>query len=278
MYIRCWGARGSIPVSGKQFIKYGGDTTCIEIRTKSDDLIIVDAGTGIRRLGNKLMEDSHTHLNLFFTHAHWDHIMGFPFFKPIYSPDFEIRMLRCPIPAYVKKMLSKVMTAPNFPVEYADVKAKIIYEEDCLEEVTIGSVTATPIKLSHPNTGNGYRFTEDGKTFVFLTDNELDYLHPGGLEYPAYLEFAKGADILFHDAEYTANEYKLTRKWGHSIYTRALSLAMEAGVKKFGLFHHNQDRSDTQLDEMVEACKAIIAEKESSLECFGVAADMSFIL
>ncbi|MBW1725327.1 MAG: MBL fold metallo-hydrolase, partial [Deltaproteobacteria bacterium] len=96
MHIKCWGSRGSIPVSGKDFIKYGGDTTCLEIRTKSDDIIIVDAGTGIRRLGNRLIHENRYKYNIIFTHAHWDHLMGFPFFKPLYSEAAEFRMYRCP--------------------------------------------------------------------------------------------------------------------------------------------------------------------------------------
>jgi len=103
MYIRCWGSRGSIPVSGKKYAKYGGDTTCLEIRTKSNDIIIVDAGTGIRRLGNQMMKEGFTKFHLVFTHAHWDHVLGMPFFKPIYLPQSQFRILRCPFPSYVGK-------------------------------------------------------------------------------------------------------------------------------------------------------------------------------
>ncbi len=279
MDIKCWGTRGSIPVSGKEYVKYGGDTTCLEIRTKSDDIIIVDAGTGIRRLGNQLLKEQRFEYHLIFTHAHWDHLMGFPFFKPLYRKDSEIMAYRCPFPGkYVENMISKTLSPPNFPVKYSDISAKISYREGCPTEFEIGSVTVSPIRLSHPNGGSGYKFEEDGKTFVFLTDNELGFLHAGGLEVEDYVEFCTGADILFHDAEYTPEEYNTTIEWGHSTFTDVLDLAHKAGVKKLGLFHLNQDRTDKQVDDIVKACGDVISEKYSPFDCFAVGCDMTFSL
>ncbi len=277
MYIKCWGSRGSIPVSGEEYIKYGGDTTCIEIRTKSNDIIIVDAGTGIRRLGNKLVKEKRFKYNFIFTHAHWDHLMGFPFFKPLYSQHAELQIHRYPFAGnFVETMLSNVMSPPNFPVRYSDLKAKIYYEETSPSQFEIGSVTVIPIPISHPNNGSGYKFIEDGKTFVFLTDNELGFIHPGGLPYKAYKDFSVGADLLIHDAEYTQKEYEKFIEWGHSSCKQVLDLAFEAGVRKLGLFHINQERTDTEMDKIVEACRRIIAEKGYNFECFGVASDMTF--
>jgi phosphoribosyl 1,2-cyclic phosphodiesterase len=279
MYIKCWGSRGSIPVSGIDYIKYGGDTTCLEIRTKSDDVIIVDAGTGIRRLGNKLMEEKRYKYNFIFTHAHWDHLMGFPFFKPLYSKKAELKVHSCSFQnQFVEIVLSRLLTPPNFPIRYSDLKAKIDYLEACPTEFKIGSVTVEPIPISHPNNGSGYKFTEDGKSFVFLTDNELGCVHPGGLSYKDYLAFAAGADLLIHDAEYTPEEYKTTIEWGHSVYTDALDLALEAGVSQWGLFHLHQERTDKQMDQIVETCRRSIAEKGKNLECFAVACDSTFTL
>lgn len=279
MLIKCWGSRGSIPVSGPEYVKYGGDTTCIEIRSRSGEIIIVDAGTGIRRLGNKLIKEKETRYNFIFTHAHWDHLMGFPFFKPLYSKNTEIRMHRCPFPRrFVENMINTVMAPPNFPVKYSDLKARFVYEEGCPTNFAIGSVAIEPIPLSHPNRGSGYKFIEDGKSFVFLTDNELDFVHPGGCTYADYVRFAKGADLLFHDAEYTDEEYRLTREWGHSRYREALDLALEAEVRQFGLFHLNQERTDAKMDVIVAACRDIIAERGRTLECMGVSTDMEFTL
>ncbi|OGW45925.1 MAG: metal-dependent hydrolase [Nitrospirae bacterium GWC2_57_9] len=279
MKITCWGARGSIPVSGKEYQRYGGDTTCLEIRSRDNDIIIVDAGTGIRKLGNKLLASGESALNILFTHAHWDHLMGFPFFKPIYSKKTAIKLYGC---AYtqqsIEKVLSKSMIAPYFPVDFTQLQAAIIPRTVCEEPFAIGPVLVTPIQLSHPNRGIGYKFTEDNKSFVFLTDNELTLRHSGGCDYEEYLRFARDADILVHDAEYTQEQYKITKGWGHSVYTDALRLAMEAGVKEFGLFHHNQDRSDDELDRIVEDCRRIAGRENSRVRCYGMEAGMELTL
>lgn len=279
MHIKCWGSRGSIPVSGEQYIKYGGDTACIEIRTKDDHIIIVDAGTGIRRLGNSLLAEDRFTYDIIFTHAHWDHLMGFPFFKPIYLDQTNITFQGCPFAQkFVETMLQRVMSPPNFPIRYTDVKTSFSFTPVCPEQLEIGSVSVIPIALSHPNKGNGYKFIEDGRTFVFLTDNELDFTHPGGLSFEAYREFSQGADLLIHDGEFTEEEYKYTRQWGHSLYTTALELAIQAGVKQFGLFHLNQDRSDQEMGQIVEKCQEIAGERGSDVDCFAVGSDMTIDL
>ena len=277
MHIKCWGSRGSVPVSGREYIKYGGDTTCLELRSNKDEIIIVDAGTGIRRLGIQLVNEKRYSFDMLFTHAHWDHLMGFPFFAPIYDENFEIRMQGCPFAQkFIETMLGKVMSPPNFPIEYKDLKALFEYFPECPITFQIGSVSVTPIPLSHPNKGSGYKFTENGKDFVFLTDNELSYQHKGGLLFNDYLEFCKGAELLMHDAEYTPEEYKFVKQWGHSRYTDALNLAIQAGVKRFGIFHLNQGRSDSAMDRIVKHCRQIVEEKGAELECFAVGMDMTF--
>jgi len=279
MIIKSWGSRGSIPVSGPEHIKYGGDTTCIQITAKSGDIIIVDAGTGIRRLGNSLVEQKQSHYHLLFTHAHWDHLMGLPFFKPLFLDGTTIDVYRCPSPGkYAEQMITKVMTPPHFPIRYDDLKAHITYKKGCPDRFTIGSVAVTPINLSHPGGGSGYKFTEDDKTFVFLTDNELGYVHEGGMTYADYMAFSRGADLLLHDAEYTPEEYDNQIDWGHSVYTDTLKLAMEADVTTLGLFHLNQNRTDRQMDAIVDICQRIIEEQGSSLKCVAVDCNMSFEL
>ena len=279
MLIKIWGSRGSIPVSGKDYLKYGGDTTCIDIRTKSGDIIIIDAGTGIRRLGNQLADEKCFDFNFLFTHAHWDHLMGFPFFKPLYFKKSNMRVHGCPFHSkFVETILSKVMAPPNFPVKYSDITAQMSYPDACPTKFDIGSVSVVPIALSHPNGGSGYKFIEDDKTFIFLTDNELGYVHPGGLAFEDYLKFCSGADLLIHDAEYTPEEYKKFIDWGHSDYTDALDLAQQAAVKKLGLFHLNQERTDSEMDNIVKDCRNRSSAKGSNLACVGVAGDMEFEL
>ena len=272
MIIRCYGARGSIPVSGEEYLKYGGDTTCIEIRTKNDEIIILDAGSGIRRLGNRLLTEQRFEYNMIFTHSHWDHILGFPFFKPIYNPKSTINIMGCPsTQGNLKTLLSRTMSHPFFPFPFEQLRAKINYADNaCRKSFRIDSIEILPINLSHPNLGMGYKLIEDGKTFVFLTDNELGYRHREGRAFEEYAEFAKEADLLMHDAEYTPDQYRVTRTWGHSTYIDALNLALTAGVKRLGLFHHNQDRNDAGQDAIVDKCRELIESKQKHMDCFAL--------
>lgn len=271
MIIRCYGARGAIPVSGEKYLKYGGNTTCLEIRSKNDEIIVVDAGSGIRELGNKLLRERRFEHHIIFTHSHLDHITGFPFFKPIYNKKTHINLLGCPTTqGNLKMILSRAMGPPLFPIPLERVKAKINYSDSCSTSFSIDSIEVFPINLSHPNVGLGYKFVENGKKFVFLTDNELGYRHRGGRSFDDYKTFAKDADLLIHDGEFTPEEYKLTKSWGHSNYLDALNLAIEAGVLRFGLCHHNQDRSDADQDRIVERCQQIIKSKGKNMECFAL--------
>ena len=271
MIIRCWGARGSIPVSGKDYLRYGGNTTCLEIRNNRDDILLVDAGTGIREAGNAFLADGRRDFTLLLTHAHWDHIMGFPFFKPLYRHDATINIWGCPFAQdSIREMLARVMSAPYFPIKYDDIHANVTYADICKETYQLGDLTITPIALSHPNQGTGYKFSEAGRNLVFLTDNELGLQHEGGLSYDNYIECCRGADLLIHDAEYLDEEYPKRRGWGHSTIEQATSLALDAGVKQLGLFHHNQERIDTEVDNLVALSRRIIRERKSSLECFAV--------
>ncbi len=279
MRIKCWGSRGSIPVCGKHYLKYGGSTTCMEIRNDNDELIIVDAGTGIRRLGNILINENRNNFNLLFTHAHVDHLWGLPFFKPLYKKGVYINVYGCPFAQQsTRDILKSSMSPPYFPINFDDIKAEMLYLSSCEEPFQLESIQIIPIHISHPNRGLGYKFIENGKTFVFLTDNELTYQHPQGLTYDHYLEFVSGVDLLIHDSEFTPGEYKHTKGWGHSVYTDALQLALDGKVKHFGLFHHNQERKDNQLDQMVEHCQEIIKKSASTLKCQAVAEGKEFNL
>ncbi|MDI6725642.1 MAG: MBL fold metallo-hydrolase [Smithellaceae bacterium] len=269
MLIRCWGARGSIPVSGPEYLKYGGDTTCIEIRTRGGDIVIIDAGSGIRRLGGMLMREGQKTFSLLFTHAHWDHLLGFPFFKPIYYESTRISIYGCVnMEDSVKSIISPTMKPPNFPVHYEDISARISYHDSCGTNFKIGSLQVFSIPLSHPNQGVGYKFVEDGRSIVFLTDNELGHRHEGGLGPDDYADFSQGADLLIHDAEYSRDVYRERKTWGHSCYEDALELATSAGVKKLGLIHHNQESSDDKIDSFMEDCGRLIQERGAALSCF----------
>ncbi len=277
MKIRFWGARGSLPVSGENYIRYGGNTTCVDIRTAGGKVIIVDAGTGLRELGNQLLEEGIYEYSMLFTHAHWDHIMGFPFFMPIYSRKTKIEVFGCTsTQKTISEILKGTMTTPNFPINFEDVNATINFNGTCPQNFLIDGILVEPIPLNHPNGGHAYKFTEGEKSFVFLTDNELGHKHPGGASREQYLEFCRGADLLVHDAEYRPEEYRKTKGWGHTVFTDALKLAMEAEVLRFGLFHHNVERTDDDLASIVDECKRTVSEAGQQMDCFAVTQTSQF--
>lgn len=256
MRVKFWGVRGSIAVSGPEYNRYGGDTACLEITGASGETVIIDAGTGIRRLGLELVRRRTKRCHIIFTHFHWDHILGFPFFAPIYSKNCAISFTGCPHSGQsVSQMIAKTMEPPHFPVPYGAVSASFTEQPMCKKAFSVGGMLAEAVPLSHPNGGSGYKFTENGRSFVFLTDNELGVTHPGGLDFAGYRNFCQGADLLVHDAEYTPSEYAAHKGWGHSSTEQALKLAIESGVKRFALYHHNQERTDTAVDKMAEDCR-----------------------
>ena len=276
MLVRCWGARGSIPVSGREYLRYGGDTPCIEIRTQDDDIVIIDAGSGIRRLGNRLIDEKRHDYTMFFTHAHWDHIMGFPFFKPIYRPETQIALFGCPFAqASVKEIISRIMAPPNFPVNFDDITADIRYQEACQETFAIGGLTVTPIPISHPNQGMGYRFEEEGKSFVFLTDNELTYRHPGGLAYEDYCVLRKRGGPPHPRCRIPPRGLPPDPDLGPFRLYRRPRLALDAGVARLGLFHHNQERTD---GTWMRWWRMPEDRRRPPAECFAMHQDMEIVL
>ncbi|MEN8210902.1 MAG: MBL fold metallo-hydrolase, partial [Thermodesulfobacteriota bacterium] len=266
-----WGSRGSVPVSGDEYVKYGGDTTCIEITAKTGETIIVDAGTGLRRLGKSLIERNITKYYLIFTHAHWDHIMGIAFFRPFLFKKVEVIIQDRKFAGInTRDVFRKVLEQPLFPITLKDFNANIKFEKRLNNKFNIGSVTIETIPLSHFGGCLGYKFIEDEKSFVFLTDNEIGFDHSGSRGYDAHLKFVKNADLLFHDGEYTKEEYKRKVSWGHSSIPQALAFAIKAKVKKLGLFHLNQDRTDSQMDKIVNKCKIELKKSNPTIDCFAV--------
>jgi ribonuclease BN (tRNA processing enzyme) len=170
------------------------------------------------------------------------------------------------------------MAPPHFPVPARDISATIITSYSVKSHLDVGGVHIETIALNHPNQGLGFRITENGRSFVFLTDNELDETYEQGSSYTDFVDFCRDADLLVHDGEYTREEYLLTRTWGHSRYEDALKLAEDAGVKRLGLFHHNQERTDAEIDRIVDACRKMLTDKGSCLDCFAVAQDMEWSL
>lgn len=287
MIINIWGSRGSLPAPGRETVKYGGESTCLEVISDTGDRIIIDAGSGIRKLGNSIIKNgTENDIIMLFTHAHWDHLAGFPFFKPAYKPGFTITLCGGPVPQEsILKYLTHQMEAPYFPVNMTEMKAGFVTGCRCGEGICdkspggrVKSVKCESIPLNHPNGGYGFKFRSGDKSFVFFPDNELRYHHNCGVLLKDHVEFCSGADLLIHDAQYTEDEYQKTRSWGHSTFTDAVELALSANVKRLGLFHHDPDRTDDDLSANLELCRKLISEKKSNLECFACMDGMSITL
>lgn len=279
MIVKCWGSRGSIAVSGRQYVTYGGDTTCLQITAGTGETVIVDAGTGIRRLGNLLLEKKVTRYYMLLTHCHWDHLQGFPFFRPLlYSRNQLIVQNRAFGKLTSKDVLERLMSSPFFPIRLSELLADIQFNSGLNDCFSIGSLQIDSILTSHSAGSLGYRFRENGRTFVFLTDNELGYDHPQSRGTDAYRQFSQNADVLFHDAEYTKEEYRRRKGWGHSSVPRVLELALKAEVDQLGFIHLNQDRTDSEMDAIVQEGNRFFSSRNSQTCCYGVTSDFEIAL
>jgi len=277
MEIRVWGTRGSLTTPGRETVRYGGSTTCLEVRLADGTVVVIDSGSGIHRLGNALLQEPGvSQLYLLLTHAHWDHLTGFPFFTPAYLERYRIHVRGGPdAKDFLRRYLEHQMDPPFFPVEFSVLRAGFDFAGIEQSSLAIGPATVLPLPLSHPNGGSGFVFLEAGRKFVFLTDTELGRSHPGALRREDYLEAVRGADLLFHDAQYSDEEYRSrTAGWGHSTYRQATEFAIEAGARRLGTFHHDPDHSDRQVDASIRLCRSVARERRARLAVFGVAEGM----
>jgi phosphoribosyl 1,2-cyclic phosphodiesterase len=270
MRIIIWGCRGSLPVSGRRYNKYGGSTSCVEVVLNDGSELIFDAGTGIRDLGRRILQEPKVwELTLFLTHPHWDHLMGFPFFQPAYSSRYRIHIRGGPIAKdTLRRYLEQQMQAPYFPARFDALKAEFDFTSGIPVVQRIGKTEVIPIPLNHPGGGYGFKVIDGDSTFVFLTDNELSYEHEGGRDHYEYVNFAKDADLLLHDGQYSDEEYATRRGWGHSPFLAATDLAVKARVKRLGIFHHDPDHGDDDLDRIAEICARRAAAAKGSLLTF----------
>jgi phosphoribosyl 1,2-cyclic phosphodiesterase len=272
MEVRFWGTRGSIAAPGPATVRYGGNTTCVEILLESGERVILDAGSGIRPLGRALARaGGPVECHLLITHIHWDHIMGFPFFAPIYMERTRIWIDGCARAMEGLRMtLNKGMVDGVFPVEFDSLRSRM--EPLCRlggGELGIGGALVDGIELRHPQGGMGFRIREGNRTLVFLTDNEL-LAHPAnGRSRTDYVRFCQGADLLIHDAQYLPQEMDSKRGWGHSDCISAVELALEAGASRLLLTHHDPDRLDQDVDELVSMAVAHAEAGGSGLQVEG---------
>ncbi len=282
--LRFWGVRGSIPTPGPATIRYGGNTSCIEVRA-GGQIIILDAGTGVRLLGQQLVAEFDRQplaLTLLLTHTHWDHIQGLPFFLPVYKPQNRLRILGYEGARHgLEDVLAGQMESPFFPIGLREVPANVRIEELTKLDFRIGPVHVRACWAHHPGKCVGYRLDTADGSIAFFPDNEPRQSKitspPGpragraaapGLplgEDRELIEFLRGTDVLIMDTQFDAKEYRQHLGWGHGCLDDVVALALEAQVKRLFLFHHDPDHNDAKITQMVAHARKLAAARKGAL-------------
>jgi phosphoribosyl 1,2-cyclic phosphodiesterase len=276
MKITFWGTRGSIASPGPETLIYGGNTTCLEVTLSSGGTVVIDSGTGIRRLGDALLKErKHLDLTLLITHIHWDHVVGFPFFEPVFDENCRIVVDGCGNGIDgIRHLFSNAHVDGTWPLKFEDLKARIEVTRELVEgRMLLHDAEIRSHPLQHPQGGVGFRFTEESGSFVFLTDNELTKDAWKGTSKKDFVDFCRDADLLIHDCQYLPEEMELRRGWGHSDVDSVAVLAMEAGVRRLVLFHHDPRRTDSDVSAMVDRCAEILDKAGAAVSVEGARED-----
>jgi len=276
MKVRFWGTRGSIPTPGHKTLKYGGNTSCVQIQA-GERLLICDSGTGIRELGLSLMGQAKGEPikgDIFIGHTHWDHIQGFPFFVPAYLPKnrFQIHSVKSVGDSF-ENIFRRQMGINYFPVEVGDMASQLDFHHVDGTEFEAGPVKVKTMYTNHPGVNTAFRFEFEGSSVIYLTDHEShEAFSQGGdlakKQDAQVAEFCKGASMLICDSQYNDEEYEIKRGWGHSRWKDTVKLAVQAEVERLALFHHEPVRSDEDLDRVEEEARAHAASLGGKFELF----------
>lgn len=254
MKVTFWGTRGSLASPGPETVRYGGNTACVEIRDSSGGLIILDAGTGIRRLGGTLADERT--IRLFLTHLHLDHLQGLGFFAPLFRPEVQVhiwgpRSLR----ADLATSLNRYLSPPLFPVRLKELGSRVTLHPAPMQPITVGNLEGIAEPIIHPGLTVGYRLSEGRRTVSYLPDHEPALgvrRFPEAPEWTSGYALATGVDLLIHDAQYTVDERSSRIGWGHSSLDEAVAFAKNAGVAALVPFHHDPTHSDASLDALFD--------------------------
>lgn len=257
MRVTIWGSRGSIAAAGSDTVRYGGNTACAEVVADDGTTIILDAGTGLRRLGDALTHPERP-VHILLSHLHLDHIQGLGFFAPLFRTDCEIHIWGPPsTTADLRTRLTAYLSPPLFPVRIRDLRSHVEFHDAGRIPWTIGGLRVRAASVLHPGPTLGYRVEDAaGRALVYLPDHEPAL---GGSEAPRWTSghgLAANADLLLHDAQYTDEEYRQRVGWGHSSFRQTVAFAKRAGVRQLVLFHHDPEHDDESLDRLVDEARA----------------------
>lgn len=257
MRVALWGTRGSLATPGPETVRYGGNTSCVEVRGADGTFLVLDAGTGIRRLGGRVGPEAR--VDLLLTHLHMDHILGLGFFRPLDQPGQEVHIWGPPSTTLdLRARLTRYLSPPLFPVRVRDLPCRLTLHDVPLERFEIGGLEIIAALVCHPGPTVGYRITENGTSMAYLPDHEPALgvrQFPGEADWTSGFALAAGVDLLIHDAQYTDAEYPQRVGWGHSTITHALRFAAAAGVKRLVTFHHDPGHDDRVLDRLTEEAR-----------------------
>jgi phosphoribosyl 1,2-cyclic phosphodiesterase len=261
MQARVWGCRGSVAAPGPETLKYGGNTSCVEVRLSSGQVLVLDAGTGIRPLGVMMQAGPRPELHILLSHLHLDHLQGLGFFRPLFDPDLDIHIWGPPSPVQpLAQRIAMYLSPPLFPVHLDDVPARLTFHDAPNEPVSIGSATMRSGLVQHQGPTVGYRIEESGHSLVYLPDHEPSLgteLRTIAAEWMSGYDIARDADVLLHDAQYRDHEYGAHVGWGHSGVADAIQFAEKAGVRNLVLFHHDPYHTDDELEEVLREARKL---------------------
>jgi phosphoribosyl 1,2-cyclic phosphodiesterase/CheY-like chemotaxis protein len=271
--LKFWGVRGTLPCSGKNTLKYGGNTSCVSLEFPRQQFFVFDCGSGIKNLGDWFLSENrkNIHAKIFISHPHWDHINAIPFFAPLYVQGGEFEVLGANQgDVGMRQIVAAQMGGVYFPITFSQFAARVYFHDLEEENLVVSGIDVQTKLLSHPGKSLGYRINYNGRSICYVTDNEL-FLETSKFYDPHYekrlAKFLEGADVLITDTTYTDEEYLSKEGWGHSCVSKVVDLADKAKVKNLYLFHHDPDQKDRDIDAKLVSAQALLKKRKSKTKC-----------